>query len=213
MDSYYPRRRTTIDVCGRQRTRTRVAGSLSSSISSYSKILVVSTILLGFLFLSSAVEAFQFHDVRQATAKHNHRFTFTSSSRLHSTPPPGGSTEQQQDPGVFPVVKSDQEWKEILTPDQYYILRKEGTETPGASVLNNVSVEKNGDADAGTFCCAGCQNPLFLASSKYDSGTGWPSFFCARDGFGHESQHGLQADRSADRVCLLAMRWAPGARV
>jgi peptide-methionine (R)-S-oxide reductase len=78
---------------------------------------------------------------------------------------------------TFPIEKTDDEWKELLTPDQYYILRKEGTETPGASVLNQISVEKNGPADAGTFCCAGCGNPLFLASAKYDSGTGWPSFF------------------------------------
>ena len=77
----------------------------------------------------------------------------------------------------FPIEKTDDEWKEILTPDQYYILRKEGTETPGASVLNQISVEKNGEADAGTFCCAGCGHPLFTASSKYDSGTGWPSFY------------------------------------
>ncbi len=84
------------------------------------------------------------------------------------------TTEQQKS---FPIQKTDEEWQELLTPDQYYILRKEGTETPGASVLNQISVEKNGSADAGTFCCAGCGHPLFTASAKYDSGTGWPSFY------------------------------------
>ena len=77
----------------------------------------------------------------------------------------------------FPIEKTDDEWKEQLTMDQYYILRKEGTETPGASILNQISVEKNGQADAGTFLCAGCDHPLFIASAKYDSGTGWPSFY------------------------------------
>jgi len=77
----------------------------------------------------------------------------------------------------FAIEKTDEEWKEMLTPDQYYILRKEGTETPGASVLNKISVEKNGEDDMGTFVCAGCDDPLFLASAKYESGTGWPSFY------------------------------------
>jgi SelR domain len=54
-----------------------------------------------------------------------------------------------------------------LTPDQYYVLRKEGTETPGASELNFVK-------EPGTFVCAGCGSPLFVTDAKYDSGTGWP---------------------------------------
>mmetsp|Transcript_12801 Transcript_12801/g.23911 ORF Transcript_12801/g.23911 Transcript_12801/m.23911 type:complete len:282 (+) Transcript_12801:58-903(+) len=69
-----------------------------------------------------------------------------------------------------PVEKTDEEWKELLTPEQYYVLRKEGTETPGASELNNVK-------EPGTFCCAGCGSPLFITETKYDSGTGWPSFY------------------------------------
>jgi len=88
-----------------------------------------------------------------------------------------GTTETETERISYPFQKTDDEWKEILTPDQYYVLRREGTETPGASPLNQISPEKNGAADAGTFCCAGCGNPLFLASSKYDSGTGWPSFW------------------------------------
>lgn len=62
------------------------------------------------------------------------------------------------------------EWKERLTPMQFDVLRKEGTERPGSSPFNN---EKRD----GTFVCAGCELPLFKADKKYESGTGWPSFF------------------------------------
>jgi len=68
------------------------------------------------------------------------------------------------------VVKTDEEWKESLTPDQYYVLRKEGTEPPNSSSLNFVK-------DDGVFVCAGCGSPLFTTTTKFDSGTGWPSFF------------------------------------
>lgn len=71
---------------------------------------------------------------------------------------------------ALPIEKTEDEWKEILTDDQYYILRKEGTETPGVSELNYVK-------ESGTFCCAGCGAPLFVTDAKFDSGTGWPSFF------------------------------------
>jgi len=84
---------------------------------------------------------------------------------------------QQQKGRNHPIEKTDEEWKDILTPEQYYILRKDGTESPGASKLNEISLEKNGDNDKGTFCCAGCNNPLFIANTKFESGTGWPSFF------------------------------------
>lgn len=62
------------------------------------------------------------------------------------------------------------QWRERLTPEQFHILRKEGTERPGSSPLND---EKR----AGTFVCAGCALPLFASTMKYESGTGWPSFF------------------------------------
>jgi peptide-methionine (R)-S-oxide reductase len=66
--------------------------------------------------------------------------------------------------------KSDAEWREALTPQQYKVLRQHGTEPPGSSPLN---VEKRD----GMFCCAGCGQPLFTADTKFESGTGWPSFF------------------------------------
>jgi peptide-methionine (R)-S-oxide reductase len=68
------------------------------------------------------------------------------------------------------IVKTDEEWKAILTPEQYDILRDEGTERPHSSPLNH---EKR----KGTYVCAGCELPLFTSAMKYDSGTGWPSFF------------------------------------
>jgi peptide-methionine (R)-S-oxide reductase len=69
-----------------------------------------------------------------------------------------------------PLKRSNSEWKKILEPQQYYVLREEGTERPGSSPLNN---EKR----AGIFVCAGCTLPLFTSAMKYESGTGWPSFF------------------------------------
>jgi len=68
------------------------------------------------------------------------------------------------------IVKTDGEWKKILTPEQYHILRDEGTEPPRSSPLNN---EKR----QGVYVCAACESPLFNSEMKYDSGTGWPSFY------------------------------------
>jgi peptide-methionine (R)-S-oxide reductase len=65
---------------------------------------------------------------------------------------------------------SDAEWKRRLSPEAYAVLRREATERPFSSPLNN---EKR----AGTFLCAGCAQPLFSSKAKYDSGTGWPSFW------------------------------------
>ncbi len=70
----------------------------------------------------------------------------------------------------FPVEKTDAEWREILTPEQYMVLREHATERPGSCALLH---EKR----AGTFSCAGCGTPLFIATRKFESGTGWPSFF------------------------------------
>ena len=71
---------------------------------------------------------------------------------------------------VFPVTHSDAEWRQLLTPAQYEVLRHGGTERPHASALNN---EKR----AGVFECAGCRQALFSSTTKFDSGTGWPSFW------------------------------------
>jgi len=78
-------------------------------------------------------------------------------------------------PQSFPVSKTEAEWRTILRPDAYRVLREHGTERAGSSPLNN---EKR----AGTFTCAGCGTQLFQADTKFESGTGWPSFFAPIDG-------------------------------
>lgn len=70
----------------------------------------------------------------------------------------------------FPVEKTPEDWRRELTPEQYYVLREHGTERAGTSLLN-------GEKRAGTFSCAGCGQELFDATTKFESGTGWPSFF------------------------------------
>jgi len=70
----------------------------------------------------------------------------------------------------YPVAYSEAEWRKRLTPQQFHILREEGTESPFTSPLNK---EKR----KGIFVCAADGNPLFSSTTKYDSGTGWPSFW------------------------------------
>ncbi|WP_376090396.1 peptide-methionine (R)-S-oxide reductase MsrB [Roseomonas sp. CCTCC AB2023176] len=77
--------------------------------------------------------------------------------------------------GAFPVQKPDEEWRRTLSPEAYKVLRKHGTERPGSSPLN---YEKR----TGTFTCAGCGSPLFASDTKFESGTGWPSFFQPMEG-------------------------------
>ena len=70
----------------------------------------------------------------------------------------------------YPVTHTDAQWRKLLTPRQYTILRKEGTERPGSSSLLN-------EHRKGTFVCAADRNPLFSSTTKFESGTGWPSFW------------------------------------
>ncbi len=91
--------------------------------------------------------------------------------------------------GGFTVTRSDAEWKALLTPEQYAVLRHEGTEHPYTSPLN-------GEHRDGTFTCAGCDLDLFESKTKFDSHTGWPSFYQPiRRGAVGETQ-----DRSAGMV-------------
>jgi peptide-methionine (R)-S-oxide reductase len=71
-------------------------------------------------------------------------------------------------------MKSDEEWKKLLTPEQFYVARQHGTERPFSSPLNS---EKR----TGLFKCVCCGAPLFSSSTKFDSGTGWPSFWAPVD--------------------------------
>lgn len=70
----------------------------------------------------------------------------------------------------FPVTRSDEEWRARLTREQYDVMRRHATERPGSCALNH---EKR----RGVFQCAGCGQPLFRSGEKFESGTGWPSFF------------------------------------
>jgi peptide-methionine (R)-S-oxide reductase len=83
----------------------------------------------------------------------------------------GGSPAEAK---TYPKGKTDADWRKVLTRDQFYVLREAGTERPFTSPLN---AEKR----KGTFVCAGCANQLYASAHKYDSGTGWPSFWQAID--------------------------------
>ena len=88
----------------------------------------------------------------------------------------------------FPVEKTDAEWRRILTPAQYAVLRDHATEPPGSCALLT-------EHRAGTFSCVGCGQRLFVADRKFESGTGWPSFFAPLDG---------ALDKTTDTSCGMA---------
>ncbi len=131
---------------------------------------------------------------------------------------------------AFPFHLGDAEWRRRLTPQQYAVLRKEATERPGSSPLN-------AEHRKGVFACAGCDLRLFSSATKFDSGTGWPSFWkplpgavgtstdhklgyartevhCARCGghLGHVFDDGPRP--TGKRYCMngVAMRFIPSAR-
>jgi peptide-methionine (R)-S-oxide reductase len=94
---------------------------------------------------------------------------------LLSAAAPGVVAADGGTPAIQPLVLSDADWKARLTPAQYQVLRKHGTERAGTSALN---AEKR----RGRYLCAGCDLPLFSSDAKFESGTGWPSFFAALPG-------------------------------
>ena len=130
----------------------------------------------------------------------------------------------------FEITKTEAEWRAALTPEQFRVLREHGTERAGTSPLDH---EKR----AGVFHCAGCDLPLFASTTKFDSGTGWPSFFrplpaaigttvdrsffstrtevhCARCGghLGHVFDDGPAP--TGQRYCMngVALKFVPGAK-
>ena len=82
----------------------------------------------------------------------------------------GQSTADAASGTSFEVVCSEEEWRRLLTPAQFRVLREHDTERPGSSPLNQ-------EHRAGNYHCAGCDLPLFSSETKFDSGTGWPSFW------------------------------------
>jgi peptide-methionine (R)-S-oxide reductase len=102
--------------------------------------------------------------------KRRHFITFIAGAAALARSAMGAKPE---DPiAIQKLELSKEEWKKRLTPEQFAVLREEATERAGSSPLDN---EKR----KGYFACAGCDLPLFLSDTKYESGTGWPSFFAA----------------------------------
>jgi peptide-methionine (R)-S-oxide reductase len=92
--------------------------------------------------------------------------------------------------GKFELQLSDAEWKKRLTPQQYSVLREESTERPNSSPLNK---EKR----RGTYVCAGCELPVYSSATKFESGTGWPSFYAPiRGAIGTKEDNGLFMKRT-----------------
>ena len=104
------------------------------------------------------------------------------------------------------VKKTDKEWKAALTPEQYEVMRKCGTEVPFTGKYNDFW-------DRGVYACAACGTPLFLSETKYEHGTGWPSFTTPRRREEHRLPRRLLAPVQARRGPLFELRRPPGPRL
>jgi peptide-methionine (R)-S-oxide reductase len=104
----------------------------------------------------------------------------------------GGATPAQAE--EFPIMKSQDEWKRELSPDQFRILREHGTEYPGTSAL----LEEH---RPGTFVCSACENALFSSETKFESGTGWPSFYAPIEGHVGTSEDSTLGMRRVEVHC------------
>jgi peptide-methionine (R)-S-oxide reductase len=102
----------------------------------------------------------------------------------------GGKNESHARTGKFEIQLSEAEWKKRLTPQQYSVLREENTERAGSSPLNK---EKR----RGNYLCAGCELPVYSSATKFESGTGWPSFYAPiRGAVGTKEDNGLFMKRT-----------------
>jgi peptide-methionine (R)-S-oxide reductase len=115
---------------------------------------------------------------------------------LAAEPAPGNSAERKPaaDAAGKPLPKTPAEWKKVLTPEQFRVLREHGTERA-------FSGEYHDSKKVGTYRCAGCGEPLFTSATKFDSGTGWPSFYQPIDGV--ESKN---VGRQVDNTLFLQQR-------
>ena len=91
---------------------------------------------------------------------------------------------------TFPVTLSEAEWRKKLSPEAFDVLREAGTEAPGSSPLDH-------EFGKGRYDCAGCTQPVFLSDTKFDSGTGWPSFYAPiKDAVSTSSDSSLMMERT-----------------
>ena len=104
------------------------------------------------------------------------------------------------------IQKTDEQWRAELTPEQYEVLRRKGTERPWSGVLNDCK-------EPGVYRCAGCGSELFRSDEKFDSGSGWPSFFAPAADGAVDDRGGPQLLHEAHRGPVLDLRWAPGPRL
>ena len=122
------------------------------------------------------------------------RFAFVPAQpqeRSKVQPKPDADKNSSSSKGITKVTKTNEEWKEILTPEQYVVTREKGTERPFSSPLNEIH-------EHGTFKCVACDLPLFSSEAKFDSGTGWPSFYqpIARENVREEVDNSLWMTRT-----------------
>ena len=104
------------------------------------------------------------------------------------------------------VEKTEDEWRELLTPEQYAITREAGTERPFTGKYVDTK-------DDGTYCCVACGNELFSSDTKFDSGTGWPSFWEPMESDAGRAPSRQQSLHAPHRGTLRALRIAPGSRL
>lgn len=107
------------------------------------------------------------------------------------------SAQKNKEKETLPVTKTESEWKEQLTDEQYYVLRKAGTERPFSSSLNK-------NYKKGVYHCAACNTPLFKSEHKFDSGTGWPSFdreIVGNVAYGTDNNLGYSRDEEHCATC------------
>jgi peptide-methionine (R)-S-oxide reductase len=123
----------------------------------------------------------------------------TSTALLQTATSQANYGSGMQKKGDMPrrVVKTEEEWRRLLTPEQFYVMRQKGTEKPYTG-------EYWDHHEKGVYHCAACGNPLFRSSTKFDSGTGWPSFWApiAKDNVREEVDDSL-GERRTEVLCSV----------